>query len=208
MLGVLSLLGALAAAAAPAPQAATCGHPPLPAHIIEAKWPESHYTVLRPYVTAIFSVGANGRVRAVRIVDSTGNPKWDRAALSTAKQWTFEPARANCRAIAGKAEYTVGFGTRDYVYGNPCEHEAGVLDAVQPEFPASAKGIGDVSVIVEMALDEHGRVMGLHLKQGVQESEDLNRAALLAATRSVYAPAAHLCLPVPAHVDFKATFSG
>jgi len=60
-------------------------------------------------VVLLLSVGANGRVSSARITKSSGSGALDRAALSAARRWTFEPARAGGKAVRSQVTAPVLF---------------------------------------------------------------------------------------------------
>jgi protein TonB len=60
-------------------------------------------------VVLLLTVGANGRVSSARIAKSSGSGALDRAALSAARRWTFEPARAGGKAVPSQVTAPVLF---------------------------------------------------------------------------------------------------
>ena len=60
--------------------------------------------------TIELDVNQQGRVRAVTIKQSSGNPRLDLAAMDYAKQrWLFFPARRDGRAVSGTIRETVSW---------------------------------------------------------------------------------------------------
>lgn len=161
--------------------------------------------MLRPYVTVVAQVDTSGRVTDAQIDDSSGDPAFDAQGVAAMKQWTFLPASANCKAVAGTAEYVVSWG--DLKLADPCEHDMVVMEAVTPEYPDAAreKGLRATQVIVSASTDAVGRLVKLVVtKSGGDPS--LDAASFNAARQSNYFPAVHHCLPSAGTYQFKVTF--
>ncbi|CAN7361636.1 energy transducer TonB [Pseudoxanthomonas sp. LjRoot168] len=60
-------------------------------------------------VVVLADVDANGNPVDVRVVERSGERELDRAALSAVKQWRFEPAMRNGKAIATSVKVPVDF---------------------------------------------------------------------------------------------------
>jgi len=66
---------------------------PVPVKQVKPKYPESARTVgAAGRVVVRVVVGTNGKVKAVAVISSFGNPACEEAALAAAKQWEFTPA--------------------------------------------------------------------------------------------------------------------
>jgi protein TonB len=58
-------------------------------------------------------VGADGRVRTVEVVESSGHERLDRAAAETLAAWQFEPRREDGRAVDARVLHRVTFRLRE-----------------------------------------------------------------------------------------------
>ncbi len=58
-------------------------------------------------------VGADGRVRRVEVVESSGHERLDRAAAETLSDWQFEPRREDGRAVDARVLHRVTFRLRE-----------------------------------------------------------------------------------------------
>jgi len=100
---------AAAAAPAPAPDSE-----PVPVNRVQPDYPASAY---RDRVEGTVLVGIvvdpEGRAGTVDLVRRSGNRELDRAAVDAVKQWTFEPAVRNGRAVEGRVEVPVTFRIDD-----------------------------------------------------------------------------------------------
>lgn len=183
-----------------------CVHPPVPTHIVAfAEMPGR--TARRPYATIIMTVDASGRVINTRIDDSSGDPAWDAKAAASARQWTFLPAADGCKAVSGTAEYAVGIGP-DVTFADPCEHDADVHAKITPQLSKNnlAERLNGTT-IVQVTLDEAGRVMKAALVQSAG-SVWQDHAAYVAALTSTYIAPVHGCKPIDGGYWFKITYTG
>jgi TonB family protein len=64
---------------------------------------------LERQVAIAVSVSADGRLRAARVVQSSGMAALDIAALLAAERSTYQPRIVHCRAVASPAVYRVTF---------------------------------------------------------------------------------------------------
>lgn len=86
--------------------------------------------------------------------------------------------------------------------------QATALKAVRPKLPASARNFhGSTTVLVEVTIDEHGTAASATIYKSSGRA-DLDRAALVAARASQYAPQLVDCHPVTADYLFRAEFNG
>nr|WP_283773074.1 energy transducer TonB [Craterilacuibacter sp. RT1T] len=58
-------------------------------------------------------VGADGRVRDISILHSSGFPRLDRAARDAVERWRFTPARRGNRAVADRVDVPIRFRQTD-----------------------------------------------------------------------------------------------
>jgi len=124
------------------------------------------------------------------------------------RHWTFAPARRNCVAVAGTAEFAVGFGGH-YDFADPLNHDMVMVSAVPPDYPEEARNrnLGLVTVLVKVSLDEHGRLTALSVYQS-SGIAILDRAALSATSRSVFFPAVREGVPRPSTYLARDQFEG
>lgn len=60
-------------------------------------------------VVVLVRVGANGRVTDVELVSSSQHPRLDRAAMSAARRWRFEPAMRDGQPVPGELRIPFSF---------------------------------------------------------------------------------------------------
>ena len=79
--------------------------PPKPTYQPE---PPPYHVKKNPTVaTLTVSVNENGHVSDVRVLNSSGNSKYDRDALKTVKQWRFNPSLCDGKASAARVNVVV-----------------------------------------------------------------------------------------------------
>lgn len=82
--------------------------PPKPKSSPAPAWPTAKPEAHDVVVPVILVVGADGRVVGVEVEASVG-PAFDRAAVETAKTWTFEPAVRDGQPVAARIRSMVRF---------------------------------------------------------------------------------------------------
>lgn len=94
---------------APAPAASTVEAP----SIATTSAPRYPIAALRGHHEGVavvhVEVGADGRVEAAALAQSSGWPELDQAALESVRQWHFRPARRDGRVVAGALDVPVRF---------------------------------------------------------------------------------------------------
>ena len=195
----------LAAVLASPPPASVCAHDPVPAHVVGADAPDRmRPDLIRPYATVVAAVDANGHVTEAHVDDTTGNLRWDAAAVAAMRRWTFAPAARNCVSVAGTAEFAVGFGGK-YDFADPLNHIMVMVSAQPPDYPSEGRTVARATVLVKVSLDPIGRVMALSVYQS-SGNEYLDRAALAAARNSVYLPDVRAGFPKASTYLFRSQF--
>lgn len=86
-----------------------------------------------------------------------------------------------------------------------CTHDATVLKAASPDYPASANGAKGVA-IAQVVVSPSGEVVSVNITKssGVRA---LDKSTIKAAWTSTYAPAMSNCKPVQGSYLFRANFS-
>lgn len=186
--------------------APSCSHPPLPAHIVGIPAQHQFGKRVRPYVTIVVQVDESGRVTDARIDDSSGDASYDAAGEHAIRSWTFAPAKAACKAVAGSAEYAVG-EFRETTFDDPCEQYAEVLYQAQPDFPDFMihRVVGKATVATDLTIDPVGRVIDAQVTTSSGYPE-LDASALRAALQSGYFPKIQHCIPMTGSYRFRVTF--
>jgi TonB family protein len=99
----------LAAAQSPQPAAQRVVTPPKLAHFVEAPFPEAERAnVNSAAVLLAISIGADGKVADVQVVESAG-AAFDEAALAAARQFEFEPAQVDGQPVPVRIQYRYAF---------------------------------------------------------------------------------------------------
>jgi TonB family protein len=89
----------------------------------------------------------------------------------------------------------------------PCNHGATVLNQVTPEFPDEVRGkLHEAQVAIAVDIAPSGRLRRARIKQS-SSFPALDAAALTAAYKSSYLPAARNCKPIDGTFIFRVTFS-
>jgi TonB family protein len=162
LLSVLTLLALLPA------HASAQGHGPCPSSgskVVEAK-PVSvaeSPKVSNPYVSTDVDVGSDGRVRDIRVIESSGDKVTDALVRDAIKTWTFAPAQSECVAASGVVRTGIRLRADAPVDHNitpPPESDACVpmVDAyISPSGrDFSKRGTADVAVPIDAAGDLAG----------------------------------------------------
>jgi|SRR5579872_4182276 len=99
------------ATAAPTPD--PCNRPASVVHAVSPEFP----TALRDQfkssdpvlVKLAVDIATDGSVRAVHLLDTSGNPQIDLLGINAARASTYAPALAACKPVAGTFTYTIDF---------------------------------------------------------------------------------------------------
>lgn len=105
---------AVSAPGADAPQGATVDRlpAPLPSNP-EPEYPDEYRRrQIGGRVLLWLRIDATGRVEDVRVQQSSGHPPLDQSAMSTVRQWRFEPARRAGRAVPFEVRLPITFSIR------------------------------------------------------------------------------------------------
>ena len=102
---------------------------------------------------------------------------------------------------------TVDAGTTQPACATP-NQDASVIGAISPDYPDSARdlALGQVSVLVQVTIDDKGRLLESRIYQS-SNSAAIDQAALRAARQSTYAPKIENCVPVEGTYIFHADFA-
>jgi TonB family protein len=169
----------------------------------------------------------NGTPTNIRVVQRSGRPDVDQAALSIARRSRYAPRIIDCVAKASvvtfdaqvpaylrayeplpKGEIIIidHFGPPNQRVPTHCNGEATVTNAAYPEYPNSAsRQYGPVTALVRVTIGTNGTVLAASIYTSTG-SADLDRAALRAARASTYAPKLVNCRPVTGTYIFRAEF--
>ena len=125
-------------------------------------------------------------------------PRAEKSEITDAdirSQVPLDPARAVIQSH-------IDAGTCTTVY-----KDATMIRGATPDYPERARelGLGPVTVFVKIAVASTGSVIGAWIV-GSSGEASVDRATLIAARGSQYAPASFLCLPVPGTYTFRANF--
>lgn len=101
------------AAETPAPRQAKIDAPPKPRRAIRPDYPRgARQRGEQGSVVLEIRVDADGRVAEVRVVDSTGFPELDAAAVKAVKSASFTPAKSDGEPVAASARISLTFRLR------------------------------------------------------------------------------------------------
>lgn len=120
-----------------------------------AKLPHSCSAVVR------FTVGENGRVEDASVIESSGEPVLDSYAAESVRQWTFQPAAENGRAVSARVSVPIRFvSTKVAVPAAPLSQ---TMPAWSREVEKSMASHPDgVDVFVSCYIDADGSVSDVH----------------------------------------------
>ncbi len=212
----------LALATSPAP----CDRGVKITHVAVATYPEASRELnLGPlHIVVAVDVAADGSATRAEIEKSSGNSYLDRSALRAARASTYAPARAGCKAVAGRYILHVDFPAANYKNTTPdfidtitttatptpgpCNREAAATNAVVPDFPQALVGklAGSVVVLVTVTIDATGKVVSTQVARS-SGIPTLDAAAVEAATKSTYSPKVVDCKTVDGSYSFAAQFN-
>jgi protein TonB len=102
----------VAPAAEPSPAGAAAAVDVVPAKIIKRVTPVAPFNIPKKtsgYVVVMYTIGTNGRVSDVSIVESTPPGVFDDAAMSAIRKWTYEPRKENGVAVASQSKARLVF---------------------------------------------------------------------------------------------------
>lgn len=86
---------------------------PVPTYTPKPRYPRSARNQgIRGSVGVGLTIGADGNVESVWVVDSSGSEILDQAALDTVSTWRFEPARRGAEAVSTRTSLNVEFQLR------------------------------------------------------------------------------------------------
>ena len=170
------LLAAIAALLMPchAETFGTCTYPPAAAGAVGG--------------TGIRFVGnEDGTVSSVRVVAPSGNFELDRAALTCASQWRFDPKSADGASHMGQQSGTIGWTAPPHEPGGT--FTAGIAHDCSAYYPAELqkRGVGGTTILV-FRITEYGKVDSTEVVTS-SGSVELDRAALQCASQWRYRPA-------------------
>jgi protein TonB len=99
-------------AAPPAPQAVPAPVDVVPAKIVKRVMPVPPANLPRNakgFVVVSFSIGTNGRVSGIEIVESEPQGMFDKAAQDAVRKWVYEPRKENGTAVETTARAKLVF---------------------------------------------------------------------------------------------------
>ena len=159
--------------------------------------------------TAQVSVGPDGSVLGVKVVQSTGDALLDAAIVEAAKRSTYKPKEDNCSPIAGSYAFHASFAVPSPAPSSgpvdPCNHEGRVSTSAHAVLPSSVHVAQTTTALVRVTIDANGQLTGEKLAESTG-SAVLDQSALDAAKHSVYAPKYVACKPVAAEYVFRIVF--
>jgi len=137
---------------------------------------------LRGIVILDLTIDKNGKVASVDVIRSI--PGLDDAAVEAVKQWEYEPAKVDGKAVAVRLSVPITF----LMPVPEITRQEGIPELRQGAVPTFPKGVdarGTVSAVAEVTLDAEGRVVEAEIRGGDPPYAD----ALLQAVKTwLFAP--------------------
>ncbi len=194
-----------------------CNHAATASVIPALKFPDAAKGVVHGEVTVLVSLSLDdrGKVAQAVVTKSSGNASIDSEALRQVRNTTYAPKVVECKPVVSTYTYRVDFSSdapgdapTPVPPGVPCFRDVQTISVTQPEFPASAAATTTrtVTVLVEVIVDEYGKVQSLRIKTS-SGSLALDDAAMRAANATTYSPKIVNCKPVSGTYVFRADFS-
>jgi protein TonB len=84
----------------------------VPAKVIKRVTPVAPFNIPKKtsgFVVVMYTIGTNGRVSNVSIIESTPPGVFDDAALSAIRKWTYEPRKENGVAVESQSKARLVF---------------------------------------------------------------------------------------------------
>ncbi len=204
-------------------QQANCNQPDHEVEVVQAaptEYPDSARDLgLGPVeVLVAVTIDANGSVVNATISHSSSNGAIDRMAVIAARKSTFEPKLVNCVATQGTyllhAQFNPGSmgpafgGIPQYQSAPTCPNayrEASVVNQAAPD-PDLARRENVYSVVLlQVTIGPLGEVLSATIYKS-SDNAAVDRAAIVAARQSTYAPKLDNCFPVKGDYLFRILF--
>jgi TonB family protein len=184
---------------------------PVMTNIVPAKVSADEQRALFPrrVTTVQVTIGADGKVTAAKVYQSSGLAFADEAAVAAARASSYQAATQDCHAIAQNVLFDEVVRPDYALLAENCsipDKPATVLKEAKPIYPESARELrASGMAAVQVTIGPGGELAESRIARSAANMA-LDQAALDAARESIYAPKIVHCIPVKAEYLFKVTF--
>ncbi len=156
------------------------------------------------------SIGPDGTVTAVQIVQSTGDPGLDAAILEAAKKSTYEAKTDDCTSMFGTYLFRASFSPASPLPSgappDPCNHEGRITTSAKPVYPLSLRLESPEMAVVRVTVGADGTLADAQIIKSTGNAT-LDQSAVQAAKQSAYAPKVQECKGIAAQYLMKFLFN-